>query len=454
MEGEQLTPAQREAAKSDLLRFTALNALSFEVLAGQILILFARQVGCSLSDIGLLSALLPFAAIIQLGVAPLVNRFGPRALMLAGWGARTVVSAALFFVPAAAGGSPTAGTRLILLIMGAFYLCRALGMSSWLPLVQELVPPQDRGMFLSRQEWLRQVSIVVIAVVTALYLIGAEGLTRFLHIIAVGVTAAALSLYYLWRVPDVGLAAEPLDKEYFRRATAPLRDAVFRRYLAFSVSLRAVLSSFGPFLIVFLREGLHLQPSGVIAVSTVGSLGAIATLPLWGRWSDRVGAKPALGVSIAGVAGALVLWTLATPEAQWVWLGAPAISLVLGIFTGGLTVSMSKFELGFIPIRGRTHYVAMNVTVVGLCSGIAAFAAGRLLERLAPARVQFAWLVLDRYRIFFLLMAVLFAVPFLVRATLPEERSRSLRSLFQRELLRRSRRMRRLLRKPRPAPGE
>ncbi len=70
MDGTELDRETREAAKADLLRFTALNALSFEILAGQILILFARQVGASLGEIGLLAALLPFASVIQLGATP------------------------------------------------------------------------------------------------------------------------------------------------------------------------------------------------------------------------------------------------------------------------------------------------------------------------------------------------------------------------------------------------
>jgi len=284
MDDRPLTEEAREAAKLDLLRFTALNALSFEVLAGQILILFARQVGASLADIGLLAALLPFASIIQLGVAPLVNRFGPRALMLAGWGARTAVAAGLFLVPMAArtGGS-AAATQVLLVVMAGFYLCRAIGMSSWLPIIQEIVLPQDRGVYLSRQEWMRQVSIVLIAVLTALYLIGTPSLARFMHVIALGVIAAAASLYFLWRVPDVGSLAEPLDRDYLRRALAPLREPVFQRYLWFSVALRAILSAFGPFLVVFMRETLHLSTSAVIAITTVGSLGAIATLGWWGQ---------------------------------------------------------------------------------------------------------------------------------------------------------------------------
>lgn len=446
MEGRDLTDEQREAAIADLQRFTALNALSFEIVAGQILILFARQVGASLADIGLLSALLPFAAVIQLGVAPLVNRFGPRALMLVGWGARSAVSAGLFLVPIAARSGQAAGTHALLVIMCGFYLCRALGMSSWLPLIQEIVRPQDRGMFLSRQEWLRQVSIVLVAVVTALYLLGATGLDRFQHIFVVGVLAAAGSLFFLWRVPDVGSLAEPLDRDYLHRALAPLRDRIFRRYLFFSVSLRLVLSAFAPFLVVFLREGLEVPPSGVIAINTIGSLGAIATLAVWGRWSDRYGARPVLGLCMGGLAVSMLFWCLAGKGQEWRWLGAPAVSLMVGLFTGGLTVSMSKFELGFIPIQGRAHYVALNVTAVGVGSGAATLAAGRMLQTLSGVELHLGFLRLDRYGLFFLLLAVLLLVPLRLRTTLPEERARSLRSLFRRALARRTHRARRLAR--------
>lgn len=442
----QLTEGQREAAKADLLRFTALNALSFEILAGQILILFARQVGASLSQIGQLSALLPFASIIQLGVAPLVNRFGPRTVMMVGWGARTAVAGGLFLVPVAdAKGGPSAATQVLLVVMLGFYLCRALGMSSWLPILQEVVPPQDRGQYLSRQEWLRQVSIVLIAVVTAAYLIGASSVDRFMHVIAVGVLAAAGSLVFLARVPNVGLDAEPLDRDYFRRALAPLRDRVYRHYLIFSVSLRMILTAYAPFLTVFLRENLQLSASGVIAVNTVGSLGAIATLGVWGRLSDRMGAKPVVALSTLGVAGSLLLFTLAGTAAEWLWFGIPSISLLLGLFMGGLTVSISKFELGFIPVEGRAHYVAINVTLVGLGSAAATFGAGGLLQLWRDTHFRLGTWHLDRFDLFFALCAVLLLYPTFIRRSLPEERSRSVRSLLRRELKKRSVLIRRLL---------
>lgn len=453
MQGEDLTREQREAAQKDLLTFTALNSLSFEVLAGQILILFARNVGASLAEVGLLAALLPFASIIQLGVAPLVKRFGPRKLMLAGWGARTAVSACLLFVPyVARHASASRATQMLLAVMGSFYLCRALGMSSWLPLVQEIVPPHDRGMYLSRQEWMRQVSMVIIAVVTAIYLFGESGTTRFVHVMALGTVAAGWSLWYLWRIPDVGFDLEPEDGHYLQHALAPLRDRGFLRYLAFSVTLRMVLSAISPFLVVFLREGLHLPASGVIAVNTVSSLGALATLGWWGRWSDRVGAKPALAVSMGGMAATLTLWMLTRAGSPAMWLEAGAVTITLGVFAGGLTVAMSKFELGFIPVRDRAHYVAINVTVVGLASGIATLAAGRLLQLLSPVSFQWGLIEVDSYRLFFLTAAVLLSVPFFLRRGLPEERARSLRSLMRRAFVRRTARVRRLLAQVGPSP--
>jgi MFS family permease len=167
---------------------------------------------------------------------------------------------------------------------------------------------------------------------------------------------------------------------------------------------------------------------------------------MWGRWADRVGAKPAVGVSILGIGGCLLLWTLVWPSVAWNWSGIPAIALLMGIFTGGLTVAMSKFELGFIPLEGRAHFVAMNVTISGLAAAGSTLAAGSLLNVLTPLHLLVGSWRLDRYDCFFALCAVMLLVPLYVRRSLPEERSRSIRALTELELRRRSRRLRQLLR--------
>jgi len=176
---------------------------------------------------------------------------------------------------------------------------------------------------------------------------------------------------------------------------------------------------------------MGLPASQVILVNTLGAVGAVVTLARWGRWTDRFGSKPMLALTMAGLAGSLLLWIFAARTPWWDLVGVPGISLLLGIFTGGLTVSMSKFELGFIPIQGRAHYVALNVTAVGLGSGLATLAAGQVLHLLHGVDVRAGWFTLDRYRLFFALAAALMAVPFMARMTLPEERARSVRKLMR-----------------------
>ena len=134
---------------------------------------------------------------IQLAVAPLVNRFGPKAIMLTGWTARTVVAVFLLVVPAAAARyGPAGATNALLGIIGLFCLFRALGMSSWLPLLQEIVPVGLRGEFVGRLEVLRHVSIIAASLLTALYLLGTRDLGPFLHVLAVGVVTAAVGLAF------------------------------------------------------------------------------------------------------------------------------------------------------------------------------------------------------------------------------------------------------------------
>ena len=64
----------------------------------------------------------------------------------------------------------------------------------------------------------------------------------------------------------------------------------------------------------------------------------------------------------------------------------------------------------------------MNVTAVGLASAVATFAAGALLQGLKDLHLDLGPLVLDRYRVFFLLTAAALIVPIIIRRRLPEER--------------------------------
>src|SRR5688500_10567824 len=178
------TEAQQAAARAALTRFTLLNTLAFEVLAGQVALLYARRMGASLADLGMLVALWPLSSVVQVLATPLVSRFGPRAVVLAGWSARTVAALGLLLVPsvAAARGGP-AGVQVLLLTMVLFALCRAVGGCAWTSLVRSLVPDEAYGPLAGRLEWVRQAAVVIVNIVAAACLAGQSGLAPFLVVI-------------------------------------------------------------------------------------------------------------------------------------------------------------------------------------------------------------------------------------------------------------------------------
>jgi len=445
----ELTVADQRRGMRALAAFAILNSFAYETISGQILILFARQVGASMRQVGILSSFLPLSSLIQVAVTPLVNTFGPKAVMAAGWTARTVVAVALLFVPAVTVRyGPARGTLLLLTVMLSFHLCRALGVSSWPQLLQDIVPLRLRGKFLSRQEFLRQIAVVTVSVLTALYLIGTPGLERFLHIIGAGVAAGFVSLVFAYRLPHIPPSAEPALRDFWRRTGQPLRDTRFRQYLAFSVTLKLALTALPTFVIVFLRDRLNLAPTWVLFFACLGNLGAMSTLSLWGRITDRYGSKPIIGLCLPGTALAALGWALvdATPARMW-GLGS-VISFWSGLFSAGLYVSTTKFELGIIPRDDRAHYVALSIMAAGLSGGLSSRLAGELLENLGPVSWAVGGYVIDRFRLFFLYTFVLCLVPLALRRGLQEGEVRSTRALVKDYVRQRSRWLRERGRRP------
>lgn len=430
-----------------LFAFAAFNALSFEIIGGQILILFARQVGASLMQIGLLVSFLPFASVIQLGVAPLVTRFGPKAVMFTGWTARTVSAAFLLLVPwAAARYGPEGATAFLLVIMALFYLFRALGMSSWVPLLQEIVPPQLRGGYLGKQEVLRHLSIILASLLTAVYLIGARDLGPFLHVLALGVVAAAVGLVFLSGIPHVAPSGARVNRDFFRQAALPLRDAVFRHYLLFACSLRFAIGSLPSFVVLFLRDYLHYGPSTVLFTTTLGSVGAAITLPAWGTLTDRHGSRALLGFGLVGLVSTTLLWAAIEPV-RWVLVGVvPTVSFLYGAFTAGVSVALLKLELTMIPRQAREHYVAASITAAGIAAGISPLLAGALLHALESTSWHLGPVTLGAYRVYFLSVTASTLVPMALRRGLREPPAPSLKRALRVRLARSQRRLRTLLR--------
>ncbi|MEW6219815.1 MAG: hypothetical protein AB1634_09825, partial [Thermodesulfobacteriota bacterium] len=115
------------AASRRFLVFSSVNLISWQCIAGQAMVLFARHLGMPASWVGWLLSFLPLSMLLATGTVRLVERLGPRQLLAGGWLARNLAASLVFTMPWAQAwwGPPGAWAVLLAATLG-FCVVRAL----------------------------------------------------------------------------------------------------------------------------------------------------------------------------------------------------------------------------------------------------------------------------------------------------------------------------------------
>jgi predicted MFS family arabinose efflux permease len=115
--------------------------------------------------------------------------------------------------------------------------------------------------------------------------------------------AVVLRLALPPRQPAPGLRYAELLASMGRLA---LRTPVLQRHALYQACLFAAFSLFWKAAALFLADTFHLSQNGIALFALVGVTGAIAA-PIAGRTADRGWSRPATGLAMAVVAGALLV---------------------------------------------------------------------------------------------------------------------------------------------------
>ena len=92
--------------------FAAFNALSFQVVLGSPMVLYAKTLGASATVLGIIAGMMPLLVISQIPAASHIDRIGYKRFVYAGWGIRVAFIFAIVLVPLA-GAFLDAGNRLV-----------------------------------------------------------------------------------------------------------------------------------------------------------------------------------------------------------------------------------------------------------------------------------------------------------------------------------------------------
>jgi MFS family permease len=402
--------------------FNFFNAISFQIMMGAPIILYAKSLGASSTVIGIVASFTPLLTVMQLPAARFLDRCGYREFVLGGWSLRTLFIFLVAGVPMLTFLEPASRMVLLVALLFFFNLLRGISSAAWLPWMAALIPAERRGRFLSLDQMFMVAGCLVSLGVSALVMGGSVEAWEYSLVFLVSAAGGALSLVFIKRIPE---ASSP---EEVRRGSARvpwramLAYAPFARLLGFNLLFMAVLGSLGVFTVEFLGEKAGFAPSYVLLLSAFSFLGALAALPVCGALVDRTGSKPvmrlATGVVTAVIAGWFVLAAGVVPAAFWV---VACMNLCAGAASATHNLANTRIIMATMPEMGRNHFFALFMVITSLGLGTAPVAWGLMLDLIGTFEAVTGPVIWRQHSFYFLALFAIgvlscFGVSWLVEA--------------------------------------
>jgi len=421
---------------NNAFRFSAFNALSFQVVLASPMILYAKSLGASATILGIIAGMMPLLVIFQIPAASHINRIGYRRFVVGGWSIRVLFIFAMALVPLT-GGFLDLRNRLALLLalLFCFNLSRGISSCAWLPWITQLVPEALRGKYLARDAAVQNLASFVTFLIAAATLSGESRPWQFAVLFAFSAAMGAVSLSFLKRIPDVLVPTEPrqstLSVPWLAMAGHPPFKKLLLAVLAWSVAYGGVST----FTVAFLKVHTGMSEGKILLISSLAFLGGVSSLALMAHRFDRVGSKPVLGAACVGWLLVLMGWVLLAggviPARLTVVL---ALTFFMGLLAALANMANNRLAMAIVPAMGRNHFFAIFSVVSNVTLGLAPIAWGVLIDAVSQYAPRWLGLQWNHYTVFFALAAAAFAVTFFLVRRLDEPKAASLEALL-REIL-------------------
>ncbi len=402
--------------------FSFFNALSFQIVLGAPVILYAKGLGAGSLVLGVIAALTPLLTTLQLPAARFLHRVGYRRFILLGWGWRTLFTFFIALLPVLPGLPDLGRLALLIFALFCFNLLRGAASGAWLPWLTALIPEDVRGRFLSRDQGFMYVGCLAALLASALVMAGERAQAwQYAAVFLLSAVAALASLWFIRRVPDAD------SPEQMRRSAVPVpwRAMVayrpFQRLLAFTLLYMAVIGGLGVFTVQYLAEREKFTEGTILLLSALGFIGALAGLPLAGRRIDATGSRPWLAAALVLLVGVITGWTLLAGEVfeARFWL-VGLLNLAGGVSGALFNLANTRIIMGSMPEMGRNHFFALFTVATSLGLGGSPVTWGAMLDSLGTWQVVAGGLEWNRHTVYFAAAGVLALANLLAVAWLRE----------------------------------
>ncbi len=285
------TPCRPRAAAA--MRDTILSACwgaisQVMVKDSSVIIIFAALIGASEMTAVLSTSLQDIAVcLFMLPLAALSDRVGIKKQIMV---AVSISTVALLMVAA----SPWAGRGaevVLLLSLCVFAVAISAYTSAWFPLLEQVVPPAERGLFFGRLRFSWQL-VAALFIFGSAWFVGRYASVPRLQLV---ITAAALAgigrMWYIARIDLKGPAAAGTAMPLFQSILAVLRNRQLTGFSIYLFFLYAAANGTIPVVYIFARSHLKLGDDLIVMLSAVAMSGLIAGFLIGGRFIHRYGVR-------------------------------------------------------------------------------------------------------------------------------------------------------------------
>jgi MFS family permease len=366
---------------------------------------FAKGLGASRFQFGLMTAIPFIASLLSLPASVLIEATGKRKL---------IFLIALYFqrvmwIPIALlplwlmrqhGTGPSSLTIWVFLILlFLMHTGQAVGGPAWVSWMADLVPDRVRGKYFSRRR-----ALGVFTAVPAAYIVGvaldwqlAFGPDAILKTCAIVFLVAAvcgfMDIQFFAHIPDI--PTPPRKGLHLLRAMRrPLHNREYLWFVGFVATLWFSISFMAQFITLYVMETLTKEGRGGVNVTTqmmvivAPNVAMLLVLSAWGRAVDRMGKKPVLTLASIGLIPIGIAWCFISGGNVWMGYLLSGLGQMLwcGVEVANLNLMMefsgSDDENGNGGAGGGTAYAAVNTVIYNVAGCLGGLAAGLIAQAL------------------------------------------------------------------------
>jgi len=363
--------------------------------SGAPLTLFAKGLGASNFQIGLLAALPFVASLASLPASVLIDRTGARKLIfLSGLYLQRIMWFPIAIVPlwiihAYGPGATSTAMGVFLVMVLIMHAGQASGGTAWVSWMADVVPERSRGKYFSRRRQWGLLSAIPTALVVGYALdhwaggahhgqgqpVSMQTMIWIAGIFMVAAVFGNLDIAMFHWVKPVRAAPRahlPLH-ESLRR---PLKNKQFLWFAGFVGTMIFAVGPIGQFVTLYLIEKVgvnNLQTQLILLVTP--SVAQLIVLPVWGKVIDRYGRKPALVIASLGLVPVGLGWCLMNSGIAWLGyvLAVLGAALWVGVEVANFNLTLEMSGLADADDEGGSGYSAVSsviTSVAGLAGGL------------------------------------------------------------------------------------